>query len=141
MDWNNVFSMFNDGVSDSGILFILVLVDTCLALSYQIKSGSRLLSSKLLGGLLRNITLCFMPALVHILAVWHPRTDSVYQMISVVLSIYIGYAIIQSILAYTDLWGIKYPDWLKSWLKSEIEDKEGKLNTPNAPDNTDEKKK
>lgn len=133
--------MFNDGVSDSGILFILVLVDTCLALSYQIKSGGQLLSSKLLSGLLRNITLCFMPALVHILAVWHPRSDSVYQMIAVVLSIYIGYAIVQSILAYTDLWGIKYPDWLKSWLKSEIKDKEDKLNQTNTQDNTDEKKK
>lgn len=141
MDWNSVFSMFNDGVSDSGILFILVLVDTCLALSYQVKSGGRLLSSKLLSGLLRNITLCFMPALVYLLAVWHPRSDSVYQMIAVVLSIYIGYAIVQSILAYTNLWGIKYPNWLKTWLESEIKDKEGKLNQTNKQDNTDEKKK
>ena len=133
--------MFNDGVSDSGILFILVLVDTCLALSYQVKSGGRLLSSKLLSGLLRNITLCFMPALVYLLAVWHPRSDSVYQMIAVVLSIYIGYAIVQSILAYTNLWGIKYPNWLKTWLESEIKDKEGKLNQTNKQDNTDEKKK
>ena len=141
MDWNSVFNMFNDGVSDSGILFILVLVDTCLALSYQIKSGGHLLSSKLLSGLLRNITLCFMPALVYILSVWHPRSDSVYQMIAVVLSIYIGYAILQSILAYTNLWGIQYPNWLKTWLESEIKDKEGKLNQTNKQDNTDEKTK
>lgn len=141
MDWNSVFNMFNDGVSDSGILFILVLVDTCLALSYQIKSGGHLLSSKLLSGLLRNITLCFMPALVSLLAVWHPRSDSVYQMIAVVLSVYIGYAIVQSILAYTNLWGIKYPNWLKTWLESEIKDKEGKLGQSNKEDNKDKDNK
>ena len=141
MDLTNMFAMLNDGVSDSGILFILVLVDTCLALSYQIKSGGRLLSSKLLSGLLRNITLCFMPALVNLLSEWRPRGDSVYQMIASILSIYIGYAIVQSILAYTDLWGIKYPDWLNKWLESEIKDKEGKLNTTNKQDSTDNNQK
>ena len=82
-----------------------------------------------------------MPALVSLLAVWHPRSDSVYQMIAVVLSVYIGYAIVQSILAYTNLWGIKYPNWLKTWLESEIKDKEGKLNQTNKQDSTDEKTK
>ena len=78
-----------------------------------------------------------MPALVNLLSTWHPRGDSVYQLIASILSIYIGYAIIQSILAYTDLWGIKYPDWLNKWLESEIKDKEGKMNTTNKQDSTD----
>ena len=125
MDW---ISMLNDGVADSGILFILVLIDTTLSMSYQIKSGNKLLSNKLLSGLLRNFILCFMPALVHLLAWYHPRTDGIYQMIAAVLAVYIGYAIVQSILAYTDLLGIKYPDWIKNWLKTEINDKKDKAN-------------
>lgn len=125
MDW---ISMLNDGVADSGILFILVLIDTTLSMSYQIKSGNKLLSNKLLSGLLRNFILCFMPALVHLLALYHPRTDGIYQMIAAVLAVYIGYAIVQSILAYTDLLGIKYPDWIKNWLKTEINDKKDKAN-------------
>lgn len=145
MDFPDLLSMFNDGVSDSGILFILVLVDTCLAISYQIKSGNKLLSNKLLSGLLRNITLCFMPALVHALSVWHPRSDQVYPVIAAVLSVYIGYAILQSILAYTEMWGIKYPEWLNKWLENEIKDKEKKTgmndDSDKDKDNKDEKSK
>lgn len=143
MDFPNLLSMFNDGVSDSGILFILVLVDTCLAISYQIKSGNKLLSNKLLSGLLRNITLCFMPALVHALSAWHPRSDQVYPVIAAILSVYIGYAVLQSILAYTDMWGIKYPEWLNKWLENEIKDKEKKtgIYDDSIKDNKDEKSK
>ena len=120
---NNILQYFNDGVSDSAILFILVLIDTTLAISYQIKQRQHLLSSTLLAGLLRNFVLCFMPFLVAGVAKYHPRSDTLYQFVAAVLSIYIGYAIIQSILAYTDLWGVKYPVWLKNWLENEIKDK------------------
>lgn len=119
----SLLQYFNDGVSDSAILFILVLIDTTLAVSYQIKQRQHLLSSTLLAGLLRNFVLCFMPFLVADIAKYHPRSDTLYQFVAAVLSLYIGYAIIQSILAYTDLWGVKYPDWLKKWLENEIEDK------------------
>lgn len=120
---NSLLQYFNDGVSDSAILFILVLIDTTLAVSYQIKQRQHLLSSTLLAGLLRNVVLCFMPSLVAGVSNYHPRSDALYQFVAAVLSIYIGYAIIQSILAYTNLWGVKYPDWLKDWLTSEIQDK------------------
>ena len=64
-----------------------------------------------------------MPFLVAGIAKYHPRSDTLYQFVAAILSFYIGYAIIQSILAYTDLWGVKYPDWLKKWLENEIQDK------------------
>ena len=118
---------FNDGITDTGILFILVLVDTALAMSYQIKQKQHLLSSTLLAGLLRNFILCFMPILVTGLSRLHPRSDNFYQIIAAVLSVYIGYAIIQSVLAYTELWGINYPEWLKKWLTQEVRSKEEKV--------------
>lgn len=120
---NSLLQYFNDGVSDSAILFILVLIDTTLAVSYQIKQRQHLLSSTLLAGLLRNFVLCFMPLFVAGIAKYHPRSDTLYQFVAAILAIYIGYAIIQSILAYTNLWGVKYPDWLKDWLNNEIQDK------------------
>ena len=123
----NYLNYFNDGITDTGILFILVLVDTALAMSYQIKQKQHLLSSTLLAGLLRNFILCFMPILVTELSRLHPRSDNFYQVIAAVLSVYIGYAIIQSILAYTELWGINYPEWLKKWLTQEVKSKEEKV--------------
>lgn len=126
MDLNNLLQLFNDGISDSAILFILVLIDTTLAISYQIKQKQHLLSSTLLAGLLRNFGLCFMPFLVAGVAKYHPRSDTLYQFVAAVLSIYIGYAVLQSILAYTKLWGINFPDWLNNWLSNEIKDKQEK---------------
>ena len=29
-------------------------------------------------------------------------------------------------MAYTDLWGVKYPEWINNWLSGEIKDKVGK---------------
>ena len=135
MDYNNIVKLFNDGVSDSGILFILVLIDTTLALTYCLKIKRPILSETMLSGLLRNVILCFMPAAIAWLSVERPRSDDVYGVIAAVLTIYIGYAVIQSILAYTTLWGVKYPDWVNSWLKDEITHKEQKGSDKNEQDN------
>lgn len=119
----NLVTYFNDGISDSGILMILVIVDTVLALSYQIKVNKPIVSSRLLSGLLRNVILAVTPSLVSALSMWRPRSDDVYQFLAAILSIFIGYAIAQSILSYVNLWGVKYPKWLTDWLSGEIESK------------------
>lgn len=122
----NLVQYFNDGISDSGILLILVIVDTVLALSYQIKISKPIVSGQLLSGLLRNVVLAVIPSLVSALAIYRPRTDDVYQFLAAIMSIFIGYAIVQSILSYVTLWGVKYPKWLLDWLSGEIESKVNK---------------
>lgn len=119
----DLVNYFNDGISDSGILMILVIVDTVLALSYQLKVKQPIISSRLLSGLLRNVILAVTPSLVTALSIWRPRSDDIYQLLAAILSIFIGYAIIQSILSYVNLWGVKYPEWLTKWLSGEIESK------------------
>lgn len=130
----NLIQYFNDGVSDSGILMILVIVDTVLALSYQLKVKQPIVSSRLLSGLLRNVILAVTPSLVTALSIWRPRSDDIYQMLAAILSLFIGYAIIQSILSYVTLWGVKYPKWMTDWLSGEIESKVNK-NGNNLPEN------
>lgn len=130
----NLIQYFNDGVSDSGILMILVIVDTVLALSYQLKVKQPIVSSRLLSGLLRNVILAVTPSLVTALSIWRPRSDDIYQMLAAILSAFIGYAIIQSILSYVTLWGVKYPKWMTDWLSGEIESKVNK-NGNNLPEN------
>ena len=125
---------FNDGISDSGILMILVIVDTVLALSYQMKVRQPIVSSRLLSGLLRNVILAVIPSLVTALSIWRPRSDDIYQMLAAILSLFIGYAIVQSILSYINLWGVKYPKWMTDWLSGEIESKVNK-NGNNLPEN------
>lgn len=136
----DLINYFNDGISDSGILMILVIVDTALALSYQMKVRQPIVSSRLLSGLLRNVILAVAPSLVTALSIWRPRSDDIYQMLAAILSIFIGYAIVQSILSYINLWGVKYPKWMTEWLSGEIESKVNK-NGNNLPENTANKSK
>lgn len=130
----DLITYFNDGISDSGILMILVIVDTVLALSYQLKVKQPIISSRLLSGLLRNVILAVTPSLVTFLSFWRPRSDNIYQMLAAILSVFIGYAIVQSILSYVSLWGVKYPKWMTDWLSGEIESKVNK-NGNNFPEN------
>ena len=126
MNVNDFVSYFNDGVTDSGILMILVLIDTAVAVSYHYAKGNGFVSNRLLSGLIRNLVLSFMPSLITGISTLRPRTDTLYQYLAMILTIYIGYAIIQSILAYTSLWGVKLPSWLNDLLSQEIKDKENK---------------
>ena len=132
---------FNDGISDTGILIIFVIIDTVLALSYQLKEKQSIISSTLLSGLLRNLFLAIIPILISGLSYLHPRTDDLYQILAAILSVFIGYGILQSILSYVSLWGVKYPAWLLNWLSGEIDSKVKKVDTneQNLPNSKDSK--
>lgn len=123
----NLIEYFNDGVSDTGILIIFVIVDTVLALSYQLKEKQSIVSSTLLSGLLRNLFLAIVPSLISGLAYLRPRTDDVYQILAAILTVFVGYGILQSILSYINLWGVKYPKWMTDWLSGEISSKVKKV--------------
>lgn len=139
MNYEELLKIFNDGVSDSGILFILVLIDTILAITYCFKVKKPILSGELLSGLLRNFLLCFMPIAVAYLSVLRPRVDGVYTLIACILTLFIAYAILQSILAYANLWGLKLPDWLKNIIEGEIKEKIGDIDA--LKDTTKDKEK
>lgn len=126
MNITDFVNYFNDGVADTGILMILVLIDTAVAVSYHYAKGNGFVSNRLLSGLIRNLILSFMPSLITGISALRPRSDTLYQYLAMILTIYIGYAIIQSILAYMNLWGVKLPTWLNDLLSQEIKDKQNK---------------
>lgn len=132
---NNLINYLNDGITDSGILIILVLIDTTLGITYAIKAKKKLTSTTMLSGMLRNLILAIMPYLVSAMQKIRPRQDDLYPMLSVLLTLFIGVAIIQSILAYCDLWGIKFPAWLENFIKDEINSKANKNKSDNKSDN------
>lgn len=123
---NEILKLFSDGFADSAVLSVMVVIDTTLAVSYWFKNGRRILSNVLLSGLLRNLVLAFVPSLMQLLSSVHPdSTGLVYPLVTSIITIYIGIAILQSILAYTNMWGIKFPGWLNSIIKQEVQSKTG----------------
>ena len=123
---NEFLKLFSDGFADSAVLSVMVVIDTTLAVSYWFKNGRRILSNVLLSGLLRNLVLAFVPSLMQILGSLHPDTTGlVYPLVTSVITVYIGFAILQSILAYTNMWGIRFPNWLNAIIKQEVQNKTG----------------
>ena len=123
---NEFFKLFADGYADSAVLSVMVVIDTTLAVSYWFKNGRKLLSNVLLSGLLRNLALAFVPSLMQLLGSFHPdSTGLVYPLVTSIITIYIAVAILQSILAYTNMWGIKFPNWLNLIIKQEVQSKTG----------------
>lgn len=122
----NIYIMLNNGLSDSAILMLLVLADTILALTYNMKTKGKVLSNEMLSGLLRNFLLSVLPSIINLIAALVPRNDNLYNIIASMFTLLIAFAVVESILAYVHLWGIKYPSWLEKFLLGEIESKEVK---------------
>lgn len=126
----NIYEMLSNGLSDSAILMLLVLADTILAVTYNMKARGKILSNEMLSGLLRNFLLSILPSIINFIAALVPRNDNLYNIIASMFTLLIAFAVFESILAYVNLWGIKYPSWLEKFLLGEIESKEVKKDKP-----------
>lgn len=131
-DIYNVVHPFLQGsyVSDSLFLLTLAIIDTVLAVAWRIKKGKPLWSNRLKSGLVFNIVLSFIP---QIIGVMYNRIHEPSHLLLVTLeavTIFIGLAQLQSILANTVLFGIKVPKWAMKWyqilIEPEVEEKENK---------------
>lgn len=131
-DIYNVVHPFLQGsyVSDSLFLLTLAIIDTVLAVAWRIKKGKPLWSNRLKSGLVFNIVLSFIP---QIIGVMYNRIHEPSHLLLVTLeavTLFIGLAQLQSILANTVLFGIKVPKWAMKWyqilIEPEVEEKENK---------------
>ena len=61
VDYSFLTKYFGNSVTDTGILLILVVIDTVLALSYSMSAGRKFTSAKMLAGILRNVLLSVVP--------------------------------------------------------------------------------
>lgn len=117
-------------VSDSLFLLTLAIIDTVLAVAWRIKQGKPLWSNRLKSGLIFNVALSFLP---QIIGVWYNQIHEPSPLLLVTLegvTIFIGLAQLQSILANAVLFGIKVPKWAMKWysvlIEPEVEDKKHK---------------
>lgn len=117
-------------VSDSLFLLTLAIIDTVLAVAWRIKQGKPLWSNRLKSGLIFNVALSFLP---QIIGVGYNQIHEPSPLLLVTLegvTIFIGLAQLQSILANAVLFGIKVPKWAMKWysvlIEPEVEDKKHK---------------
>lgn len=117
-------------VSDSLFLLTLAIIDTVLAVAWRIKKGKPLWSKRLKSGLIFNVALSFLP---QIIGVAYNQIHDPSPLLLLTLegvTIFIGLAQLQSILANAVLFGIKVPKWAMKWyvvlIEPEVEEKKHK---------------
>lgn len=123
VDYSFLTKYFGDSVTDTGILLILVVIDTVLALSYAMGNGHKFTSAKMLSGILRNTLLSVVPLGIRAIALVEPRKDDLYMILSAIFFVFIGWSVLVSIVSYLSLLGIKFPDWLLKIVDGEIQAK------------------
>lgn len=136
-DIYNIVHPFFGGayVSDSLFLLTLAIIDTVLAVAWRIKKGEPIWSKRLKSGLLFNIVLSFLPQIIGVTynQIHEPSPLLLFTLEAV--TIFIGLAQLQSILANAVLFGIKVPKWAMKWydilIEPEVEEKKHKDNKPN----------
>lgn len=137
IDIYNIVHPFFDGayVSDSLLLLTLAIIDMVLAVAWRIKKGEPIWSKRLKSGLVFNVVLSFLPQIIGV-AYNQIHDQSPLLLITIdVVTIFIGLAQLQSILANAVLFGIKVPKWAMKWynilIEPEVEEKKHKDDKPN----------
>lgn len=131
-DIYNVVHPFLHGsyVSDSLLLLSLTIIDTVLAVAWRIKEGKPLWSNRLKSGLIFNVALSFLPQIIGVAYNQIHEPSSLLLLTIESVTIFIGLAQLQSILANAVLFGIKVPKWAMKWysvlIGAEVEEKKHK---------------
>ena len=125
---NEICHYLMNGYTDSGVLFIMVLFDTSLAIAYRITKHKPINSSTLISGMLRNTTYALMPMFLQGLQVL--ATDDsyiLYDIFKLGFTIIGFLGLVQSCSANLKLNGAKIDEWLPKiydlFLKDEVEKK------------------
>lgn len=117
-------------VSDSLFLLTLAIIDTVLAVAWRIKQGKPLWSNRLKSGLIFNVALSFLPQIIGVAYNQIHEPSPLLLLTLEGVTIFIGLAQLQSILANAVLFGIKVPKWAMKWysvlIEPEVEDKKHK---------------
>lgn len=117
-------------VSDSLFLLTLAIIDTVLAVAWRIKQGKPLWSNRLKSGLIFNVALSFLPQIIGVCYNQIHEPSPLLLLTLEGVTIFIGLAQLQSILANAVLFGIKVPKWAKKWysvlIEPEVEEKKHK---------------
>lgn len=136
-DIYNIVHPFFGGayVSDSLFLLTLAIIDTVLAVAWRIKKGEPIWSKRLKSGLIFNVVLSFLPQIIGVVYNQIHEPSPLLLITLEAVTIFIGLAQLQSILANAVLFGIKVPKWSMKWynilIEPEVEEKKHKDNKPN----------
>lgn len=124
-DIQTVLNDLGNGLDETTVLLVMVLFDTILAVSWRlIRRRENIVSSKAIHGIIRNVLVSLIPLIIQRLTELNHHHIIIYQLISAVFTLVIGFAILQSIIANLELNGINPPKFLIKFYGNQTIDNE-----------------
>lgn len=111
-DADKFINQFGHGIDETTILLSMVLFDSILALTWRIVKKHHMISSTAISGILRNILVSCLPAMLETLETFYHHNFYIYKFMNFVFTLTIAFGILQSIIANLELNGINPPKFL-----------------------------
>ena len=119
------------GFDETAVLLVLMIFDSVLGVSWRFRRKRFMISSTAVNGIIRNSLTCLLPSLLELIRIELDHHSLIFRIISLLISIIIGFTLLQSICANLKMNGVDLPQIIENIfgeaIQAELNDKEKRL--------------
>lgn len=129
--FKTILSWCGTGYDETAVLFVLMIFDSILGVSWRFRRKRFMISSTAVNGIIRNTLTCLLPSLLELIRMELDHHSLIFRIISLLISIIIGFTLLQSICANLKMNGVDLPQIIENIfgeaIQAELDDKEKRL--------------
>lgn len=129
--FKTILSWCGTGFDETAGLLVLMIFDSILGVSWRFRRKRFMISSTAVNGIIRNTLTCLLPSLLELIRIELDHRSLIFRIISLLISIIIGFTLLQSICANLKMNGVDLPQIIENIfgeaIQAELDDKEKRL--------------
>lgn len=129
--FKTILSWCGTGLDETAVLLVLMIFDSILGISWRFRRKRFMISSTAVNGIVRNTLTCLLPSLLELIRMSLHHNFLIFRIISLLISIIIGFTLLQSIFANLKMNGVDLPQIIENIfgeaIQAELDDKEKRL--------------
>ena len=129
--FKTILAWCGTGFDETAVLLVLMIFDSILGVSWRFRRKRFMISSTAVNGIIRNTLTCLLPSLLELIPIELDHHSLVFRIISLLISIIIGFTLLQSICANLKMNGVDLPQIIGNIfgeaIQAELDDKEKRL--------------
>lgn len=129
--FKTILSWCGTGLDETAVLLVLMIFDSILGISWRFRRKRFMISSTAVNGIVRNTITCLLPSLLELIRLALHHHFLIFRIISLLISVIIGFTLLQSIFANLKMNGVDLPQIIENIfgeaIQAELDDKEKRL--------------
>ena len=129
--FKTILSWCGTGFDETAVLLVLMIFDSILGVSWRFRRKRFMISSTAVNGIIRNTLTCLLPSLFELIRIELDHQSMIFRIISLLISIIIGFTLLQSICANLKMNNVDLPQIIENIfgeaIQAELDDKEKRL--------------